>query len=139
MDGVFAAGDITGRYRSTAMALGDGVNAGFSAVRYTHRRKFGGEPNLFAYLSADRALDGSERDLPVVPEDAWLVPLVASEHLQSIAASRRPSGLSLALDCAVHVNALLAHLGGDRAAANALIEAWLDAKMVAVHCIPGHP
>ncbi|MEC9388989.1 MAG: NAD(P)/FAD-dependent oxidoreductase [Myxococcota bacterium] len=139
MDGVFAAGDITGRYRSTAMALGDGVNAGFSAVRYTHRRKFGGEPNLFAYRSADRPLDGAERDLPEVPEDAWLVPLVDGEHLRAVAASRRPGGVALALDAAVNVTDLRMHVGGDRGVANELIEAWLDAKMMAVHCNPGHP
>ena len=139
VDGVFAAGDITGRYRSTAMALGDGVNAGFSAVRYTHRRKFGREPNLFAYASADRILEGSERDLPDVPHDAWIVPLVDGVHLRSIARSRLPDGGDLLVDRAVKVSDLAAQVSGDDSVVTGLIESWLDAKMVAVHLLRDHP
>ena len=62
--GVFAAGDITGRYASTAMALGDGVCAGFSAYEYVYGRKFGRSPSLFAY-AARRPPDAT--DLAAVP------------------------------------------------------------------------
>jgi len=72
--GVFAAGDITGRYASTLVALGDGVAAGLSAYAYAFTRKFGEEPKLFAYTATDEALPVRPTDLPLIPEDA--VPVV---------------------------------------------------------------
>jgi hypothetical protein len=47
--------------------------------------------------------------------------------------------VALAFDAAVNVSDLRTHVGGDRVVANELIEAWLDSKMMAVHCNPGHP
>lgn len=84
--GVFAAGDVTGRYASTAMALGDGVNGGFSAVAHVHRAKFGQGLNLFAYRATDRVLGPDERDIPPLDPDLVPVLLAPSE------AWRRPLG-----------------------------------------------
>ena len=131
--GVFAAGDITGRYRSTAMALGDGVNAGLSAVRYTYRIKFEYEPNLFAYQSQDRVLSTEESDLPAIPDDARVVPIGHESAVSSIA---RTHGLSVddaPVDSAVTFATLVQRCDADRARAVALVDAWMDAKVVAVH------
>lgn len=51
VDGIFVAGDVTGRYSSTMMAMGDGVCAAFSAYRYVHRIKFNQDASLFAYAA----------------------------------------------------------------------------------------
>ena len=67
--GVFAAGDLTGRYASTVTALGDGVNAGFGAYRFAYRKKLGVEPDLFAYRGTDRAVP-DRVDAPHLPTHA---------------------------------------------------------------------
>lgn len=72
--GLFAAGDVTGRYAATLMALGDGVCAGLAAYEYSFELKFGRPPRLFAYKALDAPLAASPRDLPAVPPDA--VPVV---------------------------------------------------------------
>lgn len=69
--GIFVAGDITGRYASTAMAIGDGVNAGFGAYRHVFRGKFGEEPPLFAYAATDGPIAEDHRDLPPI-EDSMI-------------------------------------------------------------------
>jgi hypothetical protein len=133
VEGVFAAGDITGRYRSTAMALGDGVNAGFSCIRYNHRKKFGYEPNLFAYMSVDRVLGQDERDIPPLHADSWLIPLVASTRLDSVA---RSHGLP---DCAhrllegERIDTFTESVDASAPVVATLIEAWIEAKMIAIH------
>lgn len=68
--GLFAAGDITGRYSSTLMALGDGVCAGFSAYKWAFRAKFGHEPRLFAYSPSDEVITPDGSDLPAVTDQA---------------------------------------------------------------------
>jgi thioredoxin reductase len=68
--GVFAAGDITGRYASTIMALGDGVCAGFSAYSHVFEAKFGRAPSLFAYAPTDGVLPSEPIDLPPLPDDS---------------------------------------------------------------------
>ena len=136
--GVFAAGDITGRYRSTAMALGDGVNAGLSAVRHTYQRKFGHQPNLFAYQSQDRPLREKESDLPDVPEDSWVVPIGHDSALLSIARSHDLDPEDVPIDAAVPLTTLINKCGADRTRAKALIEAWMDAKVIAIHRIEAH-
>ena len=75
--GIFAAGDITGRYASTLVALGDGVAAGLSAYSYAFERKFGTAPKLFAYAAVDEVLPENPVDLPELPADA--VPVVLTE------------------------------------------------------------
>jgi thioredoxin reductase (NADPH) len=72
--GLFAAGDITGRYAATLMALGDGVCAGLAAYEYSFERKFGRPPRLFAYKALDEALPANPRDLPAIPAHAIPVP-----------------------------------------------------------------
>ena len=73
--GVFAAGDITGRYAATLIALGDGVCAGFGAYEYAFQAKFGRPPRLFAYRGLDAPLPAQPRDLPVAPDEAVVVAL----------------------------------------------------------------
>lgn len=73
--GVFVAGDITGRYASTLMALGDGVEAGFSAYAWAFERKLGLAPCLFAYAATDAPVPLDPVDLPVLPDDAVVVRL----------------------------------------------------------------
>ncbi|HYM00851.1 MAG TPA: hypothetical protein VEZ90_17980, partial [Blastocatellia bacterium] len=64
--GLFAAGDVTGRYSSTLMALGDGVCAGFSGYRWAFRAKFGAEPRLFAYRASEDVIYPNPTDLPPI-------------------------------------------------------------------------
>ena len=137
--GVFAAGDITGRYRSTAMALGDGVNAGLSAVRYTHVRKFGYEPNLFAYQSQDRQISTQESDLPHVPDDSWIVPIGHQSAMVSIAQSHQLNTTEAPFDDAMPMTRLVERCGADRARAEALLQAWMDAKLIAIHRVENRP
>ena len=73
--GLFAAGDITGRYASTLMALGDGVCAGLGAYAHAFARKFGREAVLFAYAATDSPLPEQPRDLPEISDDAVPVSL----------------------------------------------------------------
>jgi thioredoxin reductase len=68
--GLFAAGDVTGRYSSTLMALGDGVCAGFSAYKWAFQAKFGHEPRLFAYSPSDEVITPDSSDLPFVTNAA---------------------------------------------------------------------
>ncbi|MEC8024653.1 MAG: FAD-dependent oxidoreductase [Myxococcota bacterium] len=75
--GVFAAGDVTGRYASTLVALGDGVAAGLSAYAYAFERKFNHAPRLFAYAADDEVLPVKPIDLPVLPSDC--VPLILTK------------------------------------------------------------
>ena len=75
--GLFAAGDITGRYAATLMALGDGVCAGLASYEYSFQKKFGRPPRLFAYKALDEALPVNPRDLPTIPPDAVPVALGA--------------------------------------------------------------
>jgi thioredoxin reductase len=76
--GVFAAGDLTGRYAATLIALGDGVCAGFSAYAHAFEKKLGASPRLFAYRADDEALPARPVDLPVLPVSAVPVSLMAS-------------------------------------------------------------
>ena len=73
--GVFVAGDLTGRYAATLMALGDGVCAGLSSYAYAFEKKFGHPPNLFAYAARDTALPAEPIDLPEIPDTAIPVSL----------------------------------------------------------------
>ena len=96
--GVFAAGDITGRYASTLMALGDGVCAGFSAYAFAFERKLGRAPTLFAYAATDAPLGEAPLDLPQLPDDAVPVPLGDAPKwvtgFESIAEYARRLGIS---------------------------------------------
>ncbi len=73
--GVFAAGDIGGRYAATLPALGDGVTAGFSAYAWAFEKKLGVAPNLFAYAPMAVDLSDSPIDLPELPDDGVVVVL----------------------------------------------------------------
>jgi hypothetical protein len=90
--GIFAAGDITGRYSSTLMALGDGVCAGFSAYRWAYKAKFGREPRLFAYSPSDEVIRPGSSDMPAIP--AWARPKLLGGE-EELAAMAGRAGLRL--------------------------------------------
>ncbi len=84
--GLFAAGDVTGRYASTSMAIGDGICAAFSAYRYVFQIKFKREPSLFAYAASGSDpvayLAASERGYPFdLPSDGLVVALAEPEKV----------------------------------------------------------
>lgn len=85
--GLFAAGDVTGRYSSTIMALGDGVCAGFSAYRWAFRAKFGVEPRLFAYRASDEVIGPDPVDLPPISQDSR--PLLLGDDSEFIALAKQ--------------------------------------------------
>ena len=122
--GLFAAGDITGRYSSTLMALGDGVCAGFGAYAYSFERKFDRAPTLFAYAATDAELPASPKDLPEIPKRA--VPVAFGEE---------PSWVD-----GQHTVSQLAALRGTTA--NGLVEKLHEAvqqKTVTYHVMPRKP
>jgi thioredoxin reductase len=90
--GLFAAGDVTGRYSSTLMALGDGVCAGFSAYKWSFRAKFGHDPRLFAYSPSNEVITRGSSDLPEVTHLAR--PKLLSSEKEFLALARA-SGLNL--------------------------------------------
>ena len=78
IEGVFAAGDITGPPFSVAKAVGEGVVAGIEAYRHAYRVKFGKEAPAFAFYpleSEDRLVN---LEIPE-PEDDWVIRLVDRE------------------------------------------------------------
>ncbi|MFH1682507.1 MAG: NAD(P)/FAD-dependent oxidoreductase [Candidatus Woesearchaeota archaeon] len=52
LEGVFAAGDVTGPPFCVAKSVGEGVTAGFEAYAYVYRKKFGQEPPLYAFYAS---------------------------------------------------------------------------------------
>ncbi len=136
--GVFAAGDVTGRWASTAVALGDGVNAGFGAVRHVHRAKFGQDLNLFAYQATDRVLGSDERDIPpldpalipvlLAPPEAWRRPLAATPGAAAIA--RAVDGARSLADIAAATHQPLSGV-------TAWVDQLLELKLGTVHTTAG--
>ncbi len=122
--GVFAAGDVTGRYASTLAALGDGVTAGFSAYRHVYAQKFDREPPLFAYRAADTPLPAAPSDLPDLPDDA--VPVVLGDP-KTVAAT----AVGAAIDDRADVGSLRARFG--REAADAALTVLMERKDIGVH------
>jgi len=90
--GIFAAGDVTGRYSSTLMALGDGVCAGFSAYRWAFRAKFGHEPRLFAYSPVNEVIKPGTSDLPFLPD--WCCPKLLSGEQEFVSLAKE-AGIEL--------------------------------------------
>ncbi|MEW6733907.1 MAG: NAD(P)/FAD-dependent oxidoreductase [Acidobacteriota bacterium] len=93
LPGIFAAGDVTGRYSSTLMALGDGVCAGFSAYKWAFQAKFGHEPRLFAYSPINEVIIPGTKDLPFLPD--WCYPKLLSGKPEFIALAKQ-AGIELA-------------------------------------------
>jgi thioredoxin reductase (NADPH) len=83
VDGLFAAGDVTGMPACAGTAIGEGIVAGFEAYRYVYRQKFGAEPPLFAYYGHDAPLEEGFQELPRVPETLGPQLLGSSEHVLS--------------------------------------------------------
>jgi len=129
--GIFAAGDITGRYAATLVALGDGVTAGFSAYRYAFRQVFQREPHLFAYRASDESLAAEPQDLPTLPDDA--VPILVGDATRI--RSKGPVGPLL--DEQTSVGSLRRQLGAP--VVNATLFALMEQKDIAIHRPPGHP
>jgi thioredoxin reductase (NADPH) len=67
VDGLFAAGDVTGMPACAGTAIGEGIVAGFEAYRLVYEQKLGRPPPLFAYYGHDARLDGFE-EIPAWPD-----------------------------------------------------------------------
>lgn len=129
--GVFAAGDLAGdRYKSVAIAVGDGVNAGFAAVRHVYRGKFDAAPSLYAYAATDRPLSPDESDLP--PLDDALVPVLLSPSTTALA--RHPAAAALAhFDGVADLGSIAARTGLAPDALHALVHRMFELKLGTVH------
>jgi thioredoxin reductase (NADPH) len=88
VEGLFAAGDVTGMPACAGTAIGEGIVAGFEAYRYVYRKKFGVEPPLFAYYGHDAPLEEGFEELPRVPSELGPRLLGTSEHILSKVAER---------------------------------------------------
>jgi thioredoxin reductase len=67
--GLYGAGDCLGPPFSAVKALGQGVQAAFSAYRWAYSLKYGQEPSLFAYYGDKRVLSGPvEAEVDLGPE-----------------------------------------------------------------------
>lgn len=60
VSGLFAGGDSTGHPFAAVVAMGQGVQAAFSAYRFVYEKKYGDEPSLFAYYGDKRVSQGPE-------------------------------------------------------------------------------
>lgn len=78
VEGLFAAGDVTGMPSCAGTAIGEGITAGFEAYRYIYRQKFGAEPPLFAYYGQDAEMREGFHELPPLPENEFAVELLMS-------------------------------------------------------------
>jgi thioredoxin reductase len=68
IEGLLAAGDCTGPPFSAAVAVGQGIEAAFSAYRRVFLAKFGKEAPLFAYFGDPSVAGGPEgEDFPILP------------------------------------------------------------------------
>ena len=83
VEGLFAAGDVTGMPASVAKAIGEGVVAGFSAYSYVYRLKFHRTPPPFAYVPQDGSLDTYPGDLPASFAGMSPVILGKTEHVKA--------------------------------------------------------
>jgi thioredoxin reductase (NADPH) len=88
VNGLFAAGDVTGMPACAGTAIGEGIVAGFEAYRYVYGKKFGVEPPLFAYYGHDAPLEEGFEELPRVPATLGPRLLGTSEHILSRVAER---------------------------------------------------
>jgi len=88
VDGLFAAGDVTGMPACVGTAIGEGIVAGFEAYRYVYRQKFGSEPPLFAYYGHDAPLDENFVELPEIPASFGPRRRGSSEHVLKRATER---------------------------------------------------
>ena len=78
-------------------------------------------------------LSTEESDLPAIPDDAWVVPIGHESAVSTIARTHGLSTDDAPVDSAVTFATLVQRCDADRKRAVALVEAWMDAKVVAVH------
>jgi hypothetical protein len=141
--GVFAGGDVTGRYASTLSALGDGVNAGFSALRHAYRAKFGTEPDLFAYRGLEQPVPVRSSAPPVFPEDSVPVLIGRPERARQCFARVLEPALALALtehlgrDLELTAIGRALHLSPD--VLSAAVRAGIHGRELALHRAPPSP
>jgi hypothetical protein len=81
VEGLFAAGDVTGMPACAGTAIGEGIVAGFEAYRYVYRQKFASEPPLFAYYGRDAPLEEDFDELPRIPATFGPRLLGSSQHI----------------------------------------------------------
>lgn len=139
--GIFAAGDVTGRYASTLTALGDGVSAGFGAHRHAFRAKFGREPDLFAYRGLARPLASEgERGPAIAVSDVPVLVGVAQraqatlERVLSPAAASEVVGAIDTRDTSVGELCARAHT--PRAQLETALRAAVQAREIVLHREP---
>ncbi|MFM7203756.1 MAG: NAD(P)/FAD-dependent oxidoreductase [Myxococcota bacterium] len=126
--GVFAAGDVTGRYASTLTALGDGVGAGFSAHRHAYQLKFGHEPHLFAYRPVATPLTAHPEDLPHLDDHCFPVPILGKEAFQA------DPEVGALVELGLSVGTLRERIGAGRL--EPLLIRWIEQKALAIHRRP---
>jgi alkyl hydroperoxide reductase subunit F len=134
--GIFAAGDLAGdRFKATAIALGDGVTAGFGAVRHVHEGLFGAPLDLFAYAATDRPLLPGEPELPplsgehvpvlLAPLDGCIAALTAMGD-EAVALARAMDGVATMAD-------LTRHTGVTHATLQSILYRIFELKLGTVH------
>ena len=125
--GVFAAG-------LQGAAASDGterrVNAGLSAVRYTYRLGVDYEPNLFV-SEPGQVLSTEESNYPRYRTTPGWSPS-NTRALSPASLHPRPECGRCPVDSAVTFATLVQRCGADRACSG-FVDAWMDAKVVAVH------
>lgn len=139
--GIFAAGDVTGRYASTLTALGDGVSAGFGAHRHAFRAKFGAEPDLFAYRGLDRPLAPTTEPTCQLTDDAIPVLVgVADRAREALARALTPAGAQVVIETIADDDRTLAELRArldvPRATLHAAIHLGIQARELVLHRPP---
>ncbi len=142
--GVFAAGDINGRYAATLTALGDGVCAGFSAYRYAYALKFGSEPDLFAYRGVDLPLptDASSASLMLSPT---AVPVLVGQRdrarrcFERVLSELEAERLVEAIDRGLGLGALAVRLGLDMDRVEAAVREAIHGRELTVHTLATAP
>ena len=126
LQGLFAAGDITGIFAMAVKALAEGSLAGFSAYRYVFRQKFQYDPPLFAYAAHDRPIDPTRCDYPELRRSDTLEVIGAPAIFWEIVESTVIGDLAKKKD-RLSYDWLCEHLGERQA--RDLVFALLDAKV----------
>lgn len=135
VEGVFAAGDVTGGPFCAAKALGEGVTAGFAAYARTFEDKFGYEPSLYAFFPSHAPA--------LVPEQTGFhLPELGPDCCPKVLGDVAGLAATLALDA--EASRLLSMMDGrtplaqlrretDPQRLDALIRRAVDAKALALH------
>ena len=83
------------------------------------------------------SLSSAESDLPEVSDDCWIVPIGQQSALISIAGAHKLKPHQAPIESAMTLASLIEHCDSDRGRAQALLAAWMDAKLIAIHHLGG--